>query len=355
MICFFCALPYQVITCLNMALFDFKDKKKCLVLFNAFKGYKDVYDVCKASDIFEEVIIVKSDFDINWIQNWNRRYHYFFLYNSLSRLCKKFIFDKIIFFIIDPLNVSHIIKKVLNKNPKCEVCIAEDGIGSYLSNKLYLPSEKQLFWFSLLELKKYYEKISYLYLLYPEFLAYKPAQTVRKISKKGFETPEFQKFIAQMFECRKIPKCDYLLLQQPLAQEKEDLKTISDSQERLFQILDSKVKGKSSYIKLHPRTKSFIRLDNCIRLEQNSPFETMIDENINSSTIVTVFSTAAFTPYMLFSFTPRIILLYRLCDNFIFADDMNKFLKVFVKKYKEEHAEIYIPETIEEFEKLLEV
>ena len=58
MICFFCALPYQVITCLNMALFDFKDKKKCLVLFNAFKGYKDVYDVCKASDIFEEVFSI---------------------------------------------------------------------------------------------------------------------------------------------------------------------------------------------------------------------------------------------------------------------------------------------------------
>ena len=338
-----------------MALFDFKDEKRCLVLFNAFKGYKDVYDVCKASNVFEEVILVKSDFDINWIQNWNRRYHYFFLYNSLSKLCKKFVFDKIIFFIIDPLNVSYVIKEVLNKNPKCEVCIAEDGIGSYLSNKLYLPSKKQLFWLRLLGLKKYYEKISYMYLLHPEFLAYKPAQTVRKISKKGFETPEFQKMTTQMFECKKIPKCDYLLLQQPLSQDGVDLQKISANQECLFKLIDAKLKNKKVYVKIHPRSKRFVKLDNCIELDQKFPFEVMIDNNINNCTIVTVYSTAAFTPYMLFGYKPRIILLFRLCEKFVFADNMNKFLSVFSKRYKKEGAELYIPETIEELVRLISI
>lgn len=337
-----------------MALYQFKNDKKCLVIFNHFKNYIHVLNVCKQTNIFERVIVIKTN-NLSIIEKWDRGYHTFFLYRSLAKLCDDFTFEKLLFFVIDPLTVSFVIKKVFADNSNCELCLADDGLGSYLSYSIYQPKEIVHFLLNFLGRRKYYDKIAYMYLLHPELLTYRPVQTVRNILKTGFDTPEFKEIIIQMFGSKRIPECDYLLLQQPLAQEKGDLKTISDSQERLFQVLDSKVKGKRAYIKLHPRTKYFIQLENCVKLEQNSPFETMIDENINGSTIVTVFSTAAFTPYMLFGFTPRIILLYRLCDNFVFADDMNRFLKVFVKKYEEENAEICIPETIEEFEKLLEV
>ncbi len=352
MICFFCATPYHIMVCLNMALYQFKNKKKCLVIFNHFKNYSFVSKICEQTGVFVRVVVVETN-NLGAIENWNRRYHTFFLYRSLDRLCNNYVFEKLIFFVIDPLNVSFVIKKVLAKNSGCEMCLAEDGLGSYISHDIYQPKEKVLFWLRFLGRIQYYEKLSYIFLLHPEFLTNKPNYEVRKISQKGFVVPEFKKIISQLFNCQKMPECDFILLQQPLVQDRNDLKTVSESQDSLFKLIDAKMKNKRAYIKIHPRTKSFVQLKNIKELDQISPFETMIDEKINRSTIVTVYSTAAFTPYMLFGFKPRIILLLRLCGNFVFAADMARFLSVFVKHYKEEGGEIFVPETLGELDRLL--
>ena len=352
MICFFCATPYHVMICLNMALYQFKQEKKCLVVYNHFEKYQDVCDVCAKSGIFERVVIVKTN-NLGKIENWNRRYHTFFLYRSLKRLCNDYEFKKLIFFVIDPLNVSFVIKKVLLKNPLSEICVADDGLGTYLTYDIYQPKGRMLFWLNFLKRKQYYDQIKYMYVIQPELLTYKPEQEVRRISLEGFHLPEYKNIVSQIFGNEKLEKCDYLLLQQPYDELGEEYNSVIKAQKELFLLIDSFMVSKKAFIKLHPRSKPFISLVHCLNLEQKMPLELMFDEQINNCTIITVDSTAAFTPYLLYGYKPRIILLYGMCKDKPLIGAMEQFIKLFIEKYTKNGGFVYVPKTIIDLRNLL--
>lgn len=72
----------------------------------------------------------------------------------------------------------------------------------------------------------------------------------------------------------------------------------------------------------------------------------------SADTLISVFSTACFTPFMLYGCTPRIVLLHKLNDNprSYIADGPQKLVERLIEHYP---GEVYIPDSFEELDNVL--
>lgn len=345
---FCCATPYHLLLTLQLATHEFKNDDKYLVIFEHFVGAKDIISKCKTLGIFKKVTSVDNLHQ----SQWQRRYHIFKLYDGLNCICNQFKFDKFIFFLLDPLTVSFAIKKILNLNPNCKICLGEDGLGAYITPKIYkygLSRGKTGFWMQVTRRYQYLEAFKFHYLTRPEMIGTKDTLIPRKITPLDFNDCNFMKIVKKIWGKQTLLKGDILFLQQPF---EGDVNNVENG--IIKNIYDFCGDDKILNIKLHPRTQPLgIFKDSERLIDRNLMYELVGNELSEYKLIIGINSSALFTPFMLWGTVTPIMLLHKICKPAMDYGNFKKFLSKFTKSFSDAGGRVIVPGNIEEVKKII--
>ena len=353
MIIFCCATPYHVMSCLNLAINQYADQKKILILYPHFSEYKRVVDIFSEYHIFEQIIVVSRS-NISFIANWQRRSRMVRLPDNVTTVLKRNDITDFFIYTLVPLEISLMIKIISKNSPRCHFSLMEDGIGSYLKPDIHIPKGRTLKWMKFLERIKYLNKMSRLYLINPSLQVFKSSFKIEKMIDFKTDNREFWDVLKNIFGRVKLPDTDILILQQPLFEDYQSLPALGNRQEYLYHLIEEKVSSENILMKPHPRSKIFKLPSNIKKVGGKLPFELVHDEKLNTMTIITINSTAAFTPYLIWQLKPRLILLYKLFPELQVSEAMDRFVTLFYREYREHGGTIFIPNTVEEYEYYLQ-
>ena len=355
MIGFCCATPYHLLLTLHMATHEFANEKKCLIVFNHFSNTEEVVERINCSKIFEEVILIKNQ-KLGRLTKWVRRMHLLVLYSSIKKLCHKYTFDKIIFFLLDPLIIAPIIKKIIEKNPVCEVCLGEDGIGAYITPHLYKPKDanfKANLFLKLTGGEYWLNYFKYHYLLHPELVAYNSSLIIRKILPLKSDDENFNNLITKVWDTKTFEDYKILFLQQPLNE--SGLNSLEKIQIEFLKLFSHDGATQNLAIKVHPRSCACDYPQNCVIIGPEVMYEFAIKNMKETKLIVSVISSALLTPFLLWNKTIPIAFLYKMCKNSEneLSENMEKFIYLFKQHFVQCGGKIYLPESKRELVSLL--
>lgn len=355
MIGFTAASNYSFFICIWMAISQFKNDQKCIVLYDEIKDIDHIGNKLKELKIFDVVKVIHVNRNTQ-IGNWKRRYHMFFINKEIQEICELYRFHKFIFFTNDSLNIPFIISKVYKKNPDCEFAFGEEGIGVYYNKEAYLPTPRIDFWLSLLRRKKYLRMLKVLYVREPSLLTYPSNLDVRKIAP-CVDTEKLHQIINALWKYQSLPDMPLFLMQQPFSEDDKNQIGIDENANLLFNRICERFPGLTA-LKLHPRTRNYILPKNAFVIDKNIQFENSLNNSINQKTIISINSTASFSPYLLWGYTPNIILLYKL---FNWGENqqsrfgkLDKFLTNFSTLYAKRGGKIFVPQNESELFRILD-
>lgn len=357
MIGFTCASNYTLMLAIWLSVDKFKNEKKSIIIYDEIPDCKNIYRKLQESGVFENVKIIFNKNNPK-LTNWKRRYHMFVLPKPIKELCRDNDFKKFIFFTNDPLNIPFIIETVYKKNPDCEFSRGEEGIGIYYDEEAYLPTPKIKFWLSIFRRRKYLNMIKALYINEPSLLTYSTNLNIRQINSCA-DNKKLHDIIDTLWGHESLPNRSFFLMQQPFSEDDKSQSYIDKKANFVFNKICEKFPNLTA-LKLHPRTRNYDFPQGAFIVDKNLQFEKCLNKFINHKTIVSINSTASFSPFLLWGYTPNIILLYRLFDwgekqqaRFL---NFNKFLKKFCLLYAQRGGKIYIPQNEQElFEDLSKI
>jgi hypothetical protein len=344
---FCCATPYHLLLSLNMALNEFRDANKFLIIYDHFDNSDEIAKKCNEQKIFSEIIVVH---DRNFTK-WQRRKSYFLIDKRLKSFLHRYVFDEFIFFTLDFMAVSTIIKEIFKRNKSCRFSLGEDGLVTYIRDKSFnvgVSGIKIKLFLQISKKMKYLNLIHHMYLLEPQLTSYQSSLLVHKITKLDFRNKDFQRIINEIWGCYKIPKLDMLILHQPFLE--DHLYEYAQVQEKCVNLVLDLCKDRKVGVKFHPREvderkkfKSEVCLPNTV-----APFEAILSSDLNDTCLISVNSTAVFTPFIIANLTPDIILLYRMTSmkNNV---QLEKFVNNFSKIYSSRGGHLFVPQTVENF------
>lgn len=347
---FICSTPYHLLLAINKSLNDLKDEEKALVVFNRFPSCETVVSRLKELKIFDSITVLDTHELDQW-NNWNRRFRMFYFYNDFRRLTQKSSFDEIIFFSPDLLNTTFIIKLVLQYSPNCKFSFAEDGIGSYIDESMYKPSDRVEFWLSFFGRKKYVNRIQTLYVNQPELISYNTALNIQPFLQNDENESEYRTIISEIWKEKESQVNHLLFLQQPFYEDERYV--LAEAQEYIFKHLQEKY-GDELSIRIHPRTKQKIYFSLSNAVGKNDLFEVSSLFRSESTVLIGTNSTALFTPFLLWRKKNPIILLYKLGNEEGLSIAMDLFLRKYEIIFTRLGGNIFIPESLEELHSILD-
>lgn len=349
MIGFFGTTPYHILLSMSMALNDFKGHDTCLVVFKRFKNSETIIEKLKEKKVFNKIVALDThDFD-KW-KVWNRRYRMFFFYPEFQKLAKGNTFEEFIFFAPDFLEVSYMIKLLEKKSPLCKFSFGEDGIGTYLNENIYVPSDRGKKWLRLLNRMKYLNKIDNIYVKHPKLMFNQSRYSISSICSNM--TEELKSMILFIWPHNFELDNGILFLQQPFFEdEKWELAKI---QEDILGDLAFRF-GKNVNVKLHPRTSHYDSTLPINYLPDRGLVESLFLKSPDIRTIVGINSTALFSSYLLWGTVTPIVSLINLTNDVALTKHMEKFLSAFEKEFKLAGGKIYIPKDYDDLYKIFEI
>lgn len=361
---FIASTPYNLLNCINMKYNLFPNEKADILISNFDKKNEKYFNNLKNESLFDNVYFVEQRKfnEVDNIQNKLKRVfkktcselknRYFF--NSLFRkYCKGLEFYKkydefyVDAFGFTPRFIFNHYKKI-NKNLK--VFKVDCGVESYYdASENNFITKKQKFICG--KIRKKLEG----YYLYDEKIANIGSYKVYLIPKLNLKDQNFINLINRVFEYDdgiiEGRSEKYIFLDQELS----DSKPLEQMEEQIVDILNKYINN--DYIaKLHPRTNPEVkRYKNVLKMKTNSTFEILCLNNdwITKKCLITPFSTAAALPKLLFDREPVVICLTKLFDNKYQESELATNFFERLKRIYNKKDNIYIPETLEEFEKIL--
>lgn len=345
---FLCSTPYHILICLSMALTDYANDDKTLIIMNRFKDAKRISALLKQSGVFKYVKFMDTH-DFDRFKNWNRRLRMFMFYPELKAHFSEESFDNFIFFAPDLLEVSYVIKLVYNKNNYCNFFFAEDGIGAYVDESIYKPNRGVKRWLQILHRIDYLNLIKGIYLIHPELCTASYSYNKIKIENINTSDPVFVKLIHLIWGNEYVNNCQTLLLHQPFVVDGKP--EVGSWQDKCFELINQNFAG--CCVKLHPREKDSASLRKFRLFEAKGVFEVLLMNGFSPKCLVGVNSTALLTPFMLWNLKPTLIFLYKICHYDGISKRMDLFLENFKVIYSKNGGELYIPGSFDELEGLL--
>ncbi len=339
--------PYQFILALSLLLSN-KKESYCFVLHDTVFSETQldvIKDMVNRIDNLEEVIVLPVK------KRWCARYHIIFTYKSLKNLTMKYDIKRIINFTIRYSLVMPYIDFLLRHNVSCEICVGEDGMDTYMAGDSFKLRAVTKLLMRILGYYKYFNNFSVVYSVRPDLIN-KTVKKTRKIPVDIMESSDWRNVVDDVFSRRIIKGYNIILLQTPFQiYSFEGSKEMGECQETIFSYVTKKYFNVA--LKVHPKNKIDC-LYECAYIPHDVMFELSLSNDINTSTLISVNSTAAITPYILYGYTPKLIFLYKMCgiDN----DELSRldnFLKRFSLVYKASGGEIYLPATMGELQNAL--
>ena len=338
-----CCTPYQILNLINLSMNQFQDYEVDVVIVDHFEGYDKLYYKFIEKKIFNKVYLCKH----KYIKDNGLKEHknlYFNLIENYIENFKIYKYDK--FILGNNLIISNILFAKLKRiNKNLEVVLIEDGLLTYTSEfeelKTYVKFIRRMMGQPIIE-KKY---INSIYVYDKELICYKVNSNTQVINLEKI-SDRVANVIKDVFIDDSIDNNIYqniIYLDQPFT---SDNLNISEK-EVLGNI--TKYLGDEITVKLHPRQNKKIYDSFNVNILEKSKciweIELLSINNLEEKTIVTVNSSAAFTPILLYGVETNIILL-----NDIFNKDnknnlVYKFINKFIEKYK---ANIFLPMSYEE-------
>lgn len=338
-----CCTPYQILNLINLSINQFHNYEIDLVLVDHFEGYDKLYNKFIDKKIFNKVYLCKH----KYIKENGLKEHKNLYFNIIENYIENFKMDKYDKFILgNNLIISNILFAKLKKlNKNLDVVLIEDGLLTYTSEfeelKTYVKFIRRMMGQPIIE-KKYIKSI---YVYDRDLICYKINSNTQLINLEKINN-RVANVIKDIFMDDITDSNIYkniIYLDQPFTSEnlniseKEVLKNIK------------KYLGNEITVKLHPRQNKEIY--NCFDLnilEKSKciwEIELLSINNLEEKTIVTVNSSAAFTPILLYGVETNIILLNNIFNKYNQNNLVYKFINKFIEKYK---TNIFLPDSYEE-------
>lgn len=351
---FYCETIYHLLVALSMATTEFQEDEKILFVAPHFQNGTTILNSLKTCTTFSKMFILNDHAYDKW-STLNRRCRYFCFYGSVKKASEVYLFHHFILLTCDSQMVASFSKVLHKYNPNCKVCLGEDGLASYVCQSLYrifTPRARRMF--ALFGLYEYFQSVKIMYVWEPDLVQNERKYHLLRLQKPSLNNRDFVEVVQQVFSIEKLPSADFLILHQPFNTAIQEEKGFDTVQQRMLSLLVQLRSHDKLAMKIHPRTRDeneFPKAIHCFK--STTPFEVALDSSIEKTTLMTLFSTAVFTPFLIWGYTPPLILLYKLADKSHLTDNLERFVQQFRVLYEKAGGRIEVPETWNELRDVL--
>lgn len=356
---YYCNSAYQILTALNLhwhrkyASFEnIENYDADMIILNSFNEAEGISQVIRNSSLFERVLLVDKSYNsgrfhaLNTVIDFLRPDLYLKKHYGID---KKDVLNR--YTCISVPKYSTITAAIWRLNRKAALHILEDGAGAYFGSIRLTPDSRlyKKFYRTFNSNKDFYD-YQKLYLNNAELYTGKETDRIETIPKYN---EEFLKEVRKMF-------ADYMDI--------DDLKDrniyyfaqfLNNKDINIF--IDGLLEDMNRYQKQivyipHPRHKddkiypfAYANQKQIWELRQSN-----IDD-LDRKLLISIHSTACFTPKILFDKEPYVLLFYDLCDDVVTTrnERFDKFVELFKKSYRDPDK-IMIPSTVDEFKKCID-
>lgn len=362
---FIASSPYQVLNSLQI-YYPFEEEADIFVI-NQFAGCSILVNNLRKSKIFKRVIQVE-----NMTTESRKKVKEFidrnFLYSFKgSRIVSDCVYDQVYFAALD-MTVYMLMKYMKKCNFNLKICRMEDGSGDYIADSFIFSSVADT-WFHKIFGGDVFLTGSEAELIRENTYLYEPELVVddadrRKCTKKlqnNFTDKDFLKKVNEIFGIQKedIPSTKILFFDEAANSPIEDM---DENLKEIVQLLNSIFGQEKVAIKQHPRRKENIYFSNIVWGHGNVPAEIYfanMQDSLSQKILISPFSTANFTPKIIFNAEPYIILLHRILHErqcFFTEEDLSICEKI-VKRLDDLYytkGKIYVPENMTQLKKIVQ-
>ena len=359
----FAETPYQVIVSLYIKnQYSKKNDKVDLIITDTFNGYMNLYNNLINKNIFNNVFIAKAK-DLILPKSVKKRIKKLYYILFPKKMIKKSLgtidfYDEIYCWNYDAFIANIRSYFALNKNP-AHLFMYDEGYISYFPLDEVIPKRGFLkiieFRNKLVGIRNIVrENIDGILLIEPDLLIKKPNYPVLNINRNQGQTDEFRKLIKELFNTHNaIQNYDkkFIIFEEAMFSNSDEF----DDEKVILDIVD-KVGKENVLIKLHPRTKidRFSKLGIKTLGSDGIPWEAITLTGDFSNKILIAIGSGSIVNYRLtYGKNMRAILMFKLFKTNLkyLSSKYDKFWNKLKSTYPE--GGIYIPETMEELDRIL--
>lgn len=353
-IVFLCSTPYQLFNAVIMKGNHFPEHTVDLCVFNYFKGSADLVNRLEESGLFNEVVECRfKDKHLQLVakEKLSRlchklRYHFGHRFEIEKQLPNK-KYDSVFFSNQDPIN-EIIVKILFRRNPSIEINHFEDGWVDYIFPYKYFYGKQtkrmNCFWKTP---KEYFTRENSYF--------YRPDIAVASIDNPNVKqiksvSKGADMYINQVFGYTKDAVITANVIYFDTLQENK-LGISMQEHMKVLGYCSFLLEKENIVVKKHPRNFSdkYEEKGYIVYANQSVPFEVICaNQNFERKLLISSFSTACFSPKILFDQEPFVILTYKLTGNEAELDEeTKKYLKQIKNNYRQSNR-IIIPESVEQ-------
>lgn len=354
--CFVCSTPFHIIVASAITMSEglYSD----IIVVKNFSGCEIICENLKKTGVFHEISIIDDPFnrDSNTFSDIVKVYisvlcNYLKVESVIGKYFKNPVYDSVYVYHREP-NIVRMICMFLRKhNLSIKMYYYEDGIGSYYNNVIFNDYRlTQLFEYVYCGKKISLNDFS-IKLFCPELYTFgfnndKPIQNCEPI-KKINKIDGFDKVLSGIFSKNDNNKILENIIFLDTVREEEFNEEGKEVFNEISILLSEKYRN-NMIIKYHPRD---IKCSSKEKDFSNDgiPFEYYCNYNdLNNKLIISSFSTAAFTPKILYGQEPYVVFLFNIIGKgMIDNTEIDKLYKYLMKIYNNK-KKICAPNTIEE-------
>lgn len=350
---YYCNSAYQIINAINIHLWrknkgfeDINDYHAEIIILNAFASAYEFKTIIEKSNLFDRVLFINNVNDKKYFHRISSFLNVAFPNNYLiSTYGKEFKNMQNYYDVIVVPKMSNITAAIWQINRHAKLHIIEDGMATYLYDKALLPTSKShiLFYKKFNYGRSFNKDYDFIYLNEPRLYVGLDKLRIKKIPtmKNNID------IIANIFN-------KYVL--------NNDNKKIywfsQDLGEELNKAINAVLLDFKDDVAFcpHPRLnekniKDFFNVDKKDIWE----FKVVGTKNIDKLCLVSVCSTASFTPKFLYEKEPYVIFINKIYDQYR-KNDLIKFNDIInnLKTTYSNPNKIFVPNTVDEFKKALQ-
>ena len=356
---YYCNSAYQILTILNLhwhrkyASFEnIDDYDGDLIIMNSFDDAKPIYEILKEKKYFRKVFLVNKAFNSGRFHSLHTLVDLLVPSEYLSDkygLKRKEIYKN--YDVITAPKYSALILAVWRLNAKAKLHLYEDGTGTYFG-ALDLTPDSGLYkkFFKVLNHQRSFADYEHIY--FNDASLFTGDHTERAVSIPRFDHAFLEKLKEDFADYLNGEDCkgkDILYFAQYL--NNKDINIFIDG---LLEDLE-RYKEHVLYIP-HPRHKDARTYGfDYANKKQIWELKQLDIDDLEDKMLMSIHSTACFTPKILFDKEPYLLLFYKLCDDKVTYrnERFDIFVERFVKTYRDPEK-ILIPESIEELKSFVD-
>ncbi len=346
MIAFFCGTPFQLMNAINLKVSFYKEDLAEIYIFDYFSNTSNIADNLKKTNIFSKVYLIEHK-----------------IYRHPSGLIKNFIFNRKIGEEFKKKNYSKLYicyngllqnlfyNFFLKGNKNMEVNFFDEGTATYIypyKKALRLSFKIFLKCFFMTSMDKHLESV---YLYCPSAIQENKQYKVKQLPKISKKNKELINIYNQIFdyncEENEFEDRNIIFFEESFSQD-----TDCSDEELIGMVLNS-IDKDEIIVKRHPRVKKNRYIDYGVRYNKNSsiPWELyLLNNDFQEKILITLSSTAAISPKVIFDEEPRVIILYHLLDKkaYIHTDFFDKYIDS-IKNLYNDKEKFLLAKSKEEF------